>query len=86
MAAALVAAVSAAASFGPLQRQSALAEALSKLGTYKSRGKGRGTPSRRYGNPPGRYSPHQGAREMERRRLGGFGHHRAVLAMQEKYT
>ena len=43
------------------------ADALLAVGTYKSRGKGRGTPSRVYGNPRGRYVPHQGLREMERR-------------------
>lgn len=43
-------------------------DAMAEIGPYKSRGKGRGTPSRRYGNPDGRYMPHQGERECERRR------------------
>lgn len=42
--------------------------ALGEIGPYKSRGKGRGTPSKRYGNKAGAYRPHQGKREMERRR------------------
>lgn len=55
--------------------------ALGKVGLYKSRGKGRGTPSRRYGNRPGRYMPHQGDRECFRRRIGGFYYERSVDAM-----
>lgn len=42
--------------------------ALGQIGPYISRGKGRGSPSRRYGNPPGKYWPHQGERETARRR------------------
>ena len=34
----------------------------------RSRGKGRGTPSRTYGNPAGKYMPHQGAKECARRK------------------
>lgn len=44
------------------------AAAFAGIGAYRSRGKGRGTPPRRFGNPSGRYSPHQGEREMARRR------------------
>lgn len=33
----------------------------------RSRGKGRGTPERRYGNVGGKYMPHQGAKECARR-------------------
>lgn len=40
---------------------------LHALGGYRSRGKGRGTPSRRYGNPPGAYMPHQGPHERAKR-------------------
>jgi len=43
-------------------------EALSNIPNYRSRGKGRGTPSTFYGNRPGRYMPHQGEREKARRR------------------
>lgn len=39
---------------------------------YRSRGHGRGSPSRRYGNPDGKYMPHQGPRECERRRVRGW--------------
>ena len=41
--------------------------ALSRIGSYKSRGKGRGTPSRHFGNKSGKYMPHQGPRECARR-------------------
>lgn len=34
---------------------------------YVSRGKGRGSVNRVYGNKPGKYTPHQGARECARR-------------------
>lgn len=40
---------------------------LDKIPEYKSRGHGRGTPSRRYGNKPGKYTPHQGKQECARR-------------------
>lgn len=53
-------------------------QALSEIGQYKSRGKGRGTPSRRYGNKAGKYMPHQGRREMERRRVGGYAQERRI--------
>jgi hypothetical protein len=53
-------------------------DALNEIGPYKSRGKGRGTPSRRYGNRSGIYKPHQGARECERRRMGGFYNRRSL--------
>ena len=46
--------------------------ALGQVAPYRSRGKGRGAPSRVYGNPPGKYMPHQGPRECMRRRLGGM--------------
>lgn len=45
---------------------------LAAIGPYKSRGHGRGTPSRRYGSKAGKYMPHQGANECLRRRLGGW--------------
>lgn len=41
--------------------------ALGALGTYRSRGKGRGSVNHVYGNQAGKYMPHQGAREMARR-------------------
>lgn len=41
--------------------------ALEALGPYVSRGKGRGSVNRVYGNKPGKYTPHQGARECARR-------------------
>lgn len=42
-------------------------KALGLIPAYKSRGHGRGTPSRRYGNKPGKYTPHQGKQECARR-------------------
>ena len=41
--------------------------ALAALGACRSRGKGRGQPWVEKGNKPGRYMPHQGARECARR-------------------
>ena len=41
--------------------------AMGAIGEYRSRGKGRGTPSKRFGNFAGKYSPHQGKREIARR-------------------
>lgn len=43
-------------------------ERLDRLSPYRSRGKGRGTPSRRYGNKAGKYMPHQGPGEREKRK------------------
>jgi hypothetical protein len=45
----------------------ALGEAMRMSHLYKSRGKGRGSLEHRHGNKPGKYMPHQGARECERR-------------------
>lgn len=39
-------------------------EAFQSVGTYKSRGKGRGTPSRVFGRSNSKYSPHIGAKEQ----------------------
>lgn len=47
-----------------VEKQSAMA----KIKPYRSRGKGRGTPSQRFGNKGGKYEPHQGPRECARRR------------------
>jgi hypothetical protein len=56
---------------------------LGEIGPYESRGKGRGTPSRRYGHKwPSKHKPHQGYQERCRRLLGGFhrgGKERALL-------
>lgn len=46
---------------------------LAAIGQYKSRGHGRGSPSRRYGNKPGKYLPHQGKQECVRRLRQGCG-------------
>jgi len=37
--------------------------AMNKIGTYQSRGKGRGAPSPRFIKKAGKYSPHYGAKE-----------------------
>ena len=42
-------------------------EALGGIPQYRPRGKGRGTPSKRFGNKAGKYTPHQGANECARR-------------------
>lgn len=71
----------------PIEMKLALMSVAMKL-DYTSRGHGRGTPSRRYGNRPGAYSPHQGIRECTRRSIGGFaaahrlvGNSREVMAI-----
>lgn len=61
---AIFAAIAAAMALGSVGERNA---ALGKIEQYKPRGKGRGTPSKRFGNPQGKYSPHQGKREMARR-------------------
>jgi hypothetical protein len=50
-------------------------DALDEIEKYRSRGKGRGTPSRRYGNPPGKYRVHQGRQERIRRQVGGWAYY-----------
>lgn len=48
-------------------------EALATIKPYRSRGKGRGTISPRFGSKAGKYTPHQGKRECARRvrQMGG---------------
>ena len=64
----------------PLARQTAL---LMGIGDYRSRGHGRGgmVPSHNRQAARSKYKPHQGEREMERRRNGGFYWIRAKDAM-----
>lgn len=71
---AVVGAAVAAAGPSPLARQGALAEALAKTGSYRSRGKGRGTPMRTFNRAAGRsrYMPHQGFQECARRARRGW--------------
>lgn len=47
--------------------------ALATIKPYRSRGKGRGSISPRFGNESGKYRPHQGKRECARRvrQMGG---------------
>ncbi len=54
--------------------QAAMGDAakMAAIGQYKSRGHGRGSPNRRYGNKPGKYMPHQGDQERYRRKHGGW--------------
>ena len=54
---------------------------LAEIGPYKSRGKGRGAPARRHGNPAGRYSPHQGAQECVRRAAGGWAQNKRITGL-----
>lgn len=63
------------AMFALIQAAMGNAEALAKIGPYRSRGKGRGAPSRRYGNKPGKYMPHQGKQECARRLRQQEAHH-----------
>lgn len=54
----------------------AVDKARERLMAYTSRGHGRGGLSPAFGGnrTPSKYRPHQGARECERRRVGGFGY------------
>lgn len=79
-------ALKAAALIGPIEAKLALLALADRLGQYKSRGKGRGTPMRRYGNRTGAYMPHQGERECLRRRIGGFAERRRSELFKAKFT
>lgn len=60
-------------------------EQLGRLNPYRSRGKGRGTPSRKFGNRSGRTYPHHSARECARRLRQQFDEHpRAVKLAHER--
>jgi hypothetical protein len=58
----------------PLERDAAMA----KVRPLVHRGKGKGVNAKRHNAAAGRsrYSPHQGERECERRRVGGFAYAR----------
>lgn len=61
---AVFAAIAAAMAIGnELDRKRAFGE----IPQYRPRGKGRGTPSKKFGNPGGKYTPHQGSKECARR-------------------
>ena len=53
-----------------IQQGMGLASISDRIGSYVSNGKGRGTPSRNYMRGAGRskYTPHQGAKEIARRK------------------
>jgi hypothetical protein len=55
-----------------------VADAMAKIKPLVHRGKGKGVNPKRHNAAAGRsrYSPHQGQREMERRRVGGFASRR----------
>lgn len=69
-------AMKAAAIMTPLLAKIALMDLAARMGVYKSRGHGRGTPSRNYMRPycnnGGTGRPHQGVQECLRRAVGGF--------------
>lgn len=77
-------ALKAAMMIGPIEAKLALMALADRLGQYKSRGKGRGgiSPSYNLAAQRSRYRPHQGLREMERRRIGGFAFARH---MEQRY-
>lgn len=79
-------ALKAASALTPLLAKLALMELAGRLGAYKSRGHGRGTPSRRYGSRPGAYSPHQGAQERIRRTLGGWAFNYRMSGLTKRET
>lgn len=73
-------AVEAQFALGPMAVKLALMSLLALIGPYRSRGKGRGTPSRRYGNSSS-HMPHQGLQERMRRLVGGFALTQRVAGM-----
>lgn len=77
-------ALKAASALTPLLAKLALMELAGRLGQYKSRGHGRGTPPRRFGNRPGAYRPHQGAQERIRRTLGGWAFNKRMSGLTKR--
>ena len=71
-------ALKAAMMIGPIEAKLALMALADRLSQYKSRGHGRGgyEPAHNRAAGRSRYMPHQGEREMERRRVGGFAFRR----------
>jgi hypothetical protein len=61
---------------GPVAMQLVMMQLVAMLGAYKSRGKGRGTASRGYGNRSANGPAHQGLQERLRRLIGGWPMHR----------
>lgn len=60
-------------------------ERLRRLNPYRSRGKGRGTPSRNFGNRSGVAYPHHSARERARNLRHRYDEHpRAVKLAHER--
>lgn len=57
---------------------------LGKLDTYRSRGKGRGTPARNFHRSRSRYTPHQGRQECLRRRIGGWAFSQAYFGLTKR--
>lgn len=64
----------------PVDQRSA---ALSGIGPYRSRGKGRGSPSRNWLRPFSHNTPHQGAQERLRRKIGGWAWHKRQAAFYD---
>lgn len=68
-------ALKAAMMIGPIAAKLALMDLALKLGEYKSRGHGRGTPTRNHLRSINSRRPHQGAQECARRAVGGWARH-----------
>lgn len=79
-------ALKAAMSMGQIAPKLALMDLANRLGTYKSRGHGRGTPSRNYMRPRGHNKAHQGAQERMRRALGGFAFAQRMTGLNKRET
>lgn len=81
-------ALKAAAVTGPTAKL-ALMELAHKLGQYKSRGHGRGSPMRRYGqagNNGGKSRPHMSGQECMRRAVGGWGFRSRITGLTKTET
>lgn len=82
-------ALRAAASLGQIAMKIAMMDLAIKLGQYKSRGHGRGTPmcnSRPYCNNGGKQRPHQSGQECLRRAVGGWGFRKNYTGMTKAET
>lgn len=78
-------ALKAASVLTPLLAKLALMELADRLGAYKSRGHGRGSPNRRYGNTSS-HTAHQGAQERIRRTLGGWAENYRTTGLTKRET
>lgn len=82
-------ALQASMALGPITMKLAMMDLAFRFGQYKSRGHGRGTSPRRYGqdgNNARHGKPHQSGQECLRRAVGGWGHRKNYTGMTKMQT